>query len=442
VDNHRQDDFTPRAFRTRDYGATWTAITDGLPAGQFVSVLRADPAHDGLLYAGTERGVFVSFDDGAHWSSLQRNLPNVIVTDLLVHDRDLIVATMGRAIWVLDDLTPLRQANAIAPQAQAFLFPPAPAIRVRVNQNKDTPLPPEEPAGENPPVGAVIDYWLAQDAQGPLQIEIRGEHGELVRSFASDDSRPDLGADRYFAATWLHPQDAPSSRAGAHRFVWELRYPRPRAPAYEYDISTAWGADTPVVPRGGLVLPGQYRVLMRVDGREYEAALSVQADPRVSLDAVGAEAALELMHATQRSLARLTDATLEVGYLSGQLEATEKSASAAGARVTIASLRKQLEPLTSGEEDTNTRLTGIAEALTELEKDLEGTDAAPTEPQRQLLAACDERLERALALWQQIEREGLARLNTALGRNGLALISVPPPDQIPRAPASPGVERP
>ena len=442
VDNHRQDDFTPRAFRTRDYGATWTAITDGLPAGQFVTVLRADPARDGLLYAGTERGVFVSFDDGAHWTPLQRDLPNAIVTDLLVHDRDLIVATMGRAIWVLDDLTPLRQANAIAPQGQAFLFAPAPAIRVRANQNKDTPLPPEEPAGENPPAGAMIDYWLAHDARGPLQIEIRDERGTIVRSFASDESRQDPGADRYFAATWLHPQDAPSPRAGAHRFVWDLRYPRPQAPGYEYSISTAWGADTPIVPQGALVPPGQYRVLMRVDGRDYEAALSVRADPRVSFDAAGADAALELMRATQRALARLTDATLEVGYLTAQLEATEKSVSAGGARAAIASLRKQLEPLTSGEEDTNTRLAGIAEGLTALENDLEGTDAAPTEPQRQLLAACDERLERALTLWQQIEREGLARLNTALERDGLAPISIPPPDQIPRTPASPGKERP
>src|SRR3989475_385789 len=152
-----------------------------------------------LLYAGTDRGVFVSFDDGVRWRSLQRNLPSVIVTDLLVHDRDLIVATMGRAIWVLDDLTPLRQAAILEQKTRAYLFAPAPAIRVRANQNKDTPLPPEEPAGENPPSGAVIDYWLAKDAKKPLQIEIRDERGAVVRSFSSDESPPAPKATRYFA---------------------------------------------------------------------------------------------------------------------------------------------------------------------------------------------------------------------------------------------------
>src|SRR5262249_50265817 len=172
VDNHRQDDFTSLAFRTRDHGATWTPIAAGLPSGRYVTVVRADPARDGLLYAGTDRGVFVSFDDGASWRSLKRNLPEVLVTDLLVHDRDLILGTMGRAIWVMDALGPLRQAAAIPAGAKAVLFRPAPALRLRANQNKDTPLPPEEPAGRNPPVGAVIDYWLAKSEKGPLKIEI------------------------------------------------------------------------------------------------------------------------------------------------------------------------------------------------------------------------------------------------------------------------------
>jgi hypothetical protein len=445
VDNHRQDDFAPRAFRTRDYGATWAAITNGLPAGHYVSALRADPARAGLLYAGTDRGVFVSLDDGAHWSSLQRDLPSVIVTDLLVHDRDLIVATMGRGIWVLDDLTPLRQADAIAVDASAHLFAPAPAFRVRVNQNRDTPLPPEEPAGENPPVGAYVDYWLARDAQTPVQIEIRDEHDEVVRSFASDEAPVDLGAHRYFAASWIRPPDPPSASAGAHRFVWNLRGPRPRVPAYEYNIGVAWGQDTPILPQGALVPPGSYRVLLRVDGSEYEAPLSVRPDPRIEFDSAAATAALELMRQTQSTLDRLTDATLQVGFLNARLDATEKSlsqGSSAHAGAAITTARQAVGPLVNGENDDSEHLAHIAEVLTALENDLEGSDAAPTEPQRQVLAASERRLERALALWEKIQAEELPRLNAALGLDGLTAIEIPPPSRIPRRPASPGVERP
>ena len=446
ADNHRQDDFSPRAWRTRDFGATWTAIVDGLPAGHYVSVLRADPVRAGLLYAGTDRGVFVSFDDGAHWSTLQRDLPSVIVTDLLVHENDLIVATMGRGIWVLDDVTPLRAAAAIGAEASAFLFTPAPAIRLRVNQNRDTPLPPEEPAGENPPVGAYLDYWLARDAQAALRIEILDEQGALVRSFASDEPAPDLGADRYFAAAWLHPAPGPSARAGTHRFVWDLRYARPRAPGYEYSLSTAWGADTPIVPQGALVPPGPYRVRLLVDGGTYESALSVRADPRVEFDPAAAQAALSLMRATQQSLARLTDAKLEVDYLTAQLDAAQASLAGKGnparTRKAVAALRKRLEPLTTGEADNTPKLEAIGEVLTALENDLEASDQAPTDPQRQLLAASDTRLERALTLWVEIESTGLAHLNAALGQDGLAPIAIPPADKIPRTQKSPGQERP
>jgi hypothetical protein len=162
VDNQRQDDFSPRVFKTHDYGKTWTKITNGLPDGHFVGVVRADTVKAGLLYAGTDAGVYVSFDDGSHWQALQRNLPVAWVRDLLVHDNDLIAATQGRAIWVLDDLSPLRQLDAKIANAPAHLFTPAPAIRVRRDQNKDTPPPADTPLGTNPPTGAVIDTPLAK----------------------------------------------------------------------------------------------------------------------------------------------------------------------------------------------------------------------------------------------------------------------------------------
>ena len=435
VDNHRQDDFAPRAFRTRDYGATWTPIVSGLPEGHYVAVVRADPARDGLLYAGTDRGVYVSFGDGAVWRSLQRNLPSVIVTDLLVHDRDLIVATMGRAIWVLDDLSPLRQAGAIEPRARAVLFAPAPAIRLRANQNRDTPLPPEEPAGENPPAGAVIDYWLAKDVKGPLEIEIRDEHGKVVRRFSSADSPAPRKATRYFAPQWLKPGDPPSARAGAHRLVWDLRLSPPKSAAHEYSISTVRGADTPILPQGPLVLPGTYTIVLRARGQEQEARLEVRPDPRLGFDRTAAAAALELARATEKSMARLADASLEVDYVKRQLDALAPRLEG-GARKAAATardaLKDRLAPLTSGEGDTSPRLDAIAEALRSLHDDIEGSDAAPTEPQSQALAACDDRLDRALTLWRLAKEKGLSALNTALAGAGLKPIVIPPASQIPQ----------
>ena len=216
-------------MRTHDNGKTWTKITNGLPDGHFVAVVRADPIRKGLLYAGTDVGVYVSFDDGDAWQPLQRNLPVAWVRDLLVHGNDLIAATQGRAIWVLDDVSPLREINASIAHADAHLFAPAPAIRVRGSQNKDTPPPADTALGTNPPTGAIIDYTLGKSAKRVV-IEIRatgaGADGKprVVRRFASDDKTPPIKAERYFAEAWTKPVAKPSPEPGAHRFVWNLRW--------------------------------------------------------------------------------------------------------------------------------------------------------------------------------------------------------------------------
>ena len=266
VDNHRQDDVRPYVFRTRDYGATWTEIGAGLPAGHYVSVVRADPERVGLLYAGTELGVSVSFDDGATWQSLSFNLPPAWVHDLLVKDRDLVAATVGRALWVLDDLAPLRQ-RATGAAAAPRLYAPSPAYRLRVNQNKDTPLTQETPLGRNPPTGAVIDYYLPQAAKGPVELEIFDGAGALVRRYSSADADEDLGAEPYFSSSWLKAPLRLSSAAGSHRFVWDLRYPRPRALEYQWSIAASPFESAALTPAGPLALPGDYRLALVVDGR-------------------------------------------------------------------------------------------------------------------------------------------------------------------------------
>ncbi|MGH8370645.1 MAG: hypothetical protein ACRESC_06655, partial [Gammaproteobacteria bacterium] len=180
VDTHRKDDNDTYIYRTHDYGRSWTQISDGIPAGQFVYVVRQDLKAPKLLYAGTNAGVYVSFDDGDHWQSLQLNLPTARVRDLTLHGDDLVAGTQGRAIWVLDDVTPLREASSKLLDASAYLFSPADAFRVRNDVNKDTPLPPEIPAGENPPSGAVIDYWLGAHTSGPVQLTIYDDNGQLI----------------------------------------------------------------------------------------------------------------------------------------------------------------------------------------------------------------------------------------------------------------------
>ncbi|MGH9441901.1 MAG: WD40/YVTN/BNR-like repeat-containing protein, partial [Thermoanaerobaculia bacterium] len=281
VDTHRLDDFSPHAYATHDGGRTWKAITGGFPGDDFVQVVRADPVRRGLLYAGTNSGVFVSFDDGARWQPLKLNLPTAWVGDLLVHGNDLVAATQGRAIWVLDDVSPLRELAGGVPEAAAHLFAPADAFRLRRDENRDTPLPPETPLGPNPPAGAVLDYVLPSGSGGPISIEILDARGERVRGFSSDDSAGRPPAERYFSEAWTRPEPLPPTSAGHHRFVWDLRGDRPKATNYDYSIAAIWGDDTPIEPDGPLVPPGRYTVKLTAGGKSWSQPLTLRMDPRV-----------------------------------------------------------------------------------------------------------------------------------------------------------------
>ncbi len=428
VDNHRQNDFRPSIFRTHDYGASWMPAVGDLPANHFVSVVRADPGRAGVLYAGTETGVFVSFDDGAHWQSLQRNLPTAWVRDLLVHGDDLIAATQGRAIWVLDDLTPLRQFDAVAAGAHAQLFRPATAIRLRKNQNRDTPLPREEPVGRNPPAGAVIDYWLGAPAR-VVTLEIRDSTGALVRRYASDSPEPEPAATRYFSEDWIMPAPLPGTAAGMHRFVWDLRYPRPRAMEFEYSISTAFGIGVPVVPEGALAGPGTYRVVLGVDGQEHSAPLTVLMDPRVLVDPGALAEALRLSREAQELLARHYAGAAELEFVKERI--AELRDSQVRERDVLAALdvfEARAKPLENGSGDhpDNLNLKAIGEVLRSIAKDVEESDRAPTQAQQRALAETGQRLDAALAAWNELRAGELSRLNASLRRAGIAPIVIPP----------------
>jgi photosystem II stability/assembly factor-like uncharacterized protein len=428
VDNHRQDDFAPRILRTHDGGKTWTDVGAGLPAGHFAEVVRSDPTTAGLLYAGTDAGVFVSFDDGAHWQSLQRNLPTAWVRDLLVHDGDLIVATQGRAIWVLDDLTPLRQHAKLAASADV-LFAPAPAIRVRGSQNKDTPPPADTALGENPPTGAVIDYRLARNAQ-KVALEIRDASGHVVRGFASDVSEKYPEAERYFAKEWTRPPAQLSAAAGMHRFVWDLRLARPRAVHYDYGINAVFGDGTPILPQGMVVAPGDYTVALSVDGKTQTAPLKIVADPRVPLDASALNAALVFAGEVGKSLERDYVAYGQVKDVGEQLGKLGDGAGGKPVQDAIGKYKSAVGPLQSGAGAESENLGDIGGVLSAIAADLEGSDRAPTQPQRDVVAAADQRLERALKQWDGVQKNELVALNAALRKAGKAEIRVPAPDQV------------
>ncbi len=401
VDRHRLDDYRPYIYRTHDYGRHWALVTDGLEAPGYVHAVRADPVRPGLLFAATETGVFVSFDDGDHWQSLQLNLPRAPVHDLVIEQGDLIVATHGRAFWILDDIELLRQLKPGLEQQPVVLFRPRSAYRLVRSTNTDTPLPPEEPQGENPPDGAILDYWLGRPVREPVVLEIRTEGGELVRAFSSAAPalEPDLAAIRV-APEWIAPPAALSAAPGAHRFVWDLRYAPPAAFDYSYPIA-AVPHRTPAIPQGPRVLPGRYQILLRVNGAVYRTVLEVQADPRRHT----APEALRRQLMVLRSLV----AEMNRSYrLAQQMEAAAARLNTAGSTPSKergqqqTSLRQVLLRLAGDEPGgmrwANRQLAALLEAL-------DGTDALPTAAQAEAMARLRSAIDHAVRQWEQLQAE-------------------------------------
>ncbi len=283
VSRLRLDDLRPYIYRTHDGGKHWTLVTSGLPADAPVNAVREDTVRRGLLFCGTERTVYVSRDDGAHWESLQNNLPSTSIRDLVVHGNDIVVGTHGRSFWILDDIAPLRTAPSGNLAANgAYLFKPANAYRVRRDTWSDTPLPPEEPAGQNPPDGAIIDYALASDARGPVTIAIYDAAGRLAREYKSIDKPAPIDPEITVPTYWVRTPRVPAATAGLHRFVWDYRYATPRSVSYDYPIS-AIEHDTPLVPQGVLAMPGRYTVKLTADGHTSTQSFVLKMDPRVNI---------------------------------------------------------------------------------------------------------------------------------------------------------------
>jgi len=317
----RLDDQKPYMYRTRDGGATWQLITSGMPDNGPVNVIREDPGHRGLLFSGTERSVFYSIDDGDSWNSLRLNLPPSSMRDLVIKGNDLVVGTHGRSIWILDNIAPLRELAEAAQSSDPYLFDPQEAIRVRGNMFSDTPLPPEEPTGKNPPDGATLDYYLPM-AAGVVTVEVLDATGNAIRAFSNEDSEAKIDTTSLPHPTyWIRPQQRVATDAGQHRLVWDLRREPPRGSRREFSIAAVLH-DTPDGPHGPFVHPGIYTVRLTVDGKAVQKPLQVSLDPRVQIS----DSDLDLQ--TQLSLAMYeahASAQGSVEVIDRKLEATNVS---------------------------------------------------------------------------------------------------------------------
>ncbi len=276
VNRIRCDDQTPHIYKTTDGGATWKKIITGLP-NEPINAVREDAVRKGLLFAGSENAVYVSFDAGEHWQSLQLNMPSTSIRDLVIKDDDLVIGTHGRSFWILDNISSLRQLNA-STKNQVALFKPQVATRVRWNMNTDTPLPPEEPAGENPPDGAMIEYYLPNATNDIVQIDILNQQKEVIRTFKSNDTLykiPDVNIPLY----WIRPQKIVSNQSGMHRLLWDMKYTPLNLPV-SYPM-TAVKNNTAPDATAPWVLPGTYTVRMTIGSKTLEQPLEIKMDPRV-----------------------------------------------------------------------------------------------------------------------------------------------------------------
>ncbi|HET7226328.1 MAG TPA: hypothetical protein VFK69_11515 [Candidatus Eisenbacteria bacterium] len=429
VDRHRLDDRRPYIYRTHDGGRSWQLVTAGIPADQFVNAVREDPKRRGLLYAATEQGVQVSFDDGDHWQSLQLGLPVTSVRDLVVKGDDLVIATHGRGIWILDDVTPLRQLDREVADAPAWLFQPAKGYRVRPAGFTGTPMPKDEPMAPNPPAGAAIDYALAAAARQPVTLEIRDAAGQLVRRYSSADSiAVQDPAHMRTAPQWIVPEPHLAATPGMHRFVWSLQY----AP-----VEVTPGGRPRRGGDGAWAPPGDYAVTLTVNGTALHRTLSLAPDPRVKLDAADYRAEFELARRVETISARLAKASTAAGAMRKAL--TDRSRHASGALVdALDQFSARLTELSGDTPVANPAnafafppkhiesLRWLTDALGNLHQMVDGADAAPSPDTR---VACDKlqaMTDASLVSWQRFATRDLDALNRRLQDGGLAPIAPGP----------------
>jgi photosystem II stability/assembly factor-like uncharacterized protein len=421
VNTLRLDDLRPHIFATHDSGKTWTEIVNGIPAGQIVNAVREDPERKGLLFAGTEKGVYVSFDDGSNWESLRMNLPASSVRDLIVTSDDLVVATHGRGFWILDNITPLRQPTK---RRETFLLKPQIALRVRANLNTDTPLPPDEPAGENPPDGAMIDYFLAKDASGPVTIEIKDEKGQSDRKYSSADKTIVANPKRLrIPSYWIRPPQSVSTKAGMHRFLWDMHYPPIAGVEPEFPISATYRNTAPQAT-SPWVLPGNYMVTLTVDGKTFTEPLKIAMDPRVKGSLADLQDQFDLSWRLYQLRLTLAPIGEEFGNIAEQL--TKLKARAAERPDLTQKLEAFVQTLMKfGPPHPRPGAPPslfVLDSTTQLFDEIEVADAAPTAATKAAVADLETKAGPMMDAWQKLLESDLPPLNQQLKQAGFSEI--------------------
>ena len=424
VDRHKNDDLKPYIYKTSDFGKSWTKIANGIPDGAYVHAVRQDPVNKNLLYAGTELGVYVSFDDGGHWQPLQLNLPTTPIDDLIVKNNDLAVATNGRSFWILDDLSPLRELTPEMANQDVILYRPAPVYRMNFPEAVDK----RRPVGENPPNGLVVSYYLNTAPKGEITLDVLDGSGKPVRHYSSKPSNkfeqppewPDLEA----------PPELLPTNAGMNRFPWNLRYDSPT------EIPGAFYAGNG--PEGPIVLPGTYTLKLTVDGKSYAAPAEIKLDPRVHASPDDLAKQMDLEMKVRDDIEALHIAVNQIRGVRSQLEVVKRRLEEEGDRgkdmvAAIDDLNKKMDPVEQAliqvkrkSSEGNLEYPNMLNAQYEtLRLFVENADTAPTESELSVFDGLHGRLQTQLTAWKQIASSDVPAINERVRRESISLIEVP-----------------
>lgn len=433
VDCHGTGDYKPYLYRTHDYGHTWTSITNGLPtdqpSGSFARVIRADTGRQGLLFAGTESSVYVSFDDGDHWQSLALNLPNTSYRDMIVKGSDLVVGTYGRGFWILDDISPLRQIARSMAGEPAHLFTPVEATRVRRNVNDDTPFPPEVPHALNPPAGVTLYYSLGSAPAGDVTLDIRDDHGTLIRHVSSRLTTTATEPPPPVPDFWVETPKPLPTVVGLNRTSWDLRCDSPPAFNHSYQINANPG-ETPASPEGPLVPPGKYEVTLSVDGKSYREPLIVRNDPRSPATTADLRKQFALQMKLYDCSRKAWLSYHEIAVDRESIAAVLKGAPAPDVATAAHSLDDKFSAIEGtmgfgrgfrgfgGPPRQPTFATAQMGAVRQLET-LDWGDMAPNDAMRKACATQCEEMDKLMKQWAALQTKDLPALNAVLTRNHL-----------------------
>ena len=422
VDRHKLDDLHPYIYKTHDFGKTWTKITNGIADTTFAHVVREDPKRKGLLYAGTETGLYVSFDDGARWQPLQLNLPTTPIHDLAVKDDDLVVATHGRAFWILDDVSPLRQLSDEIGKADVHLYTPAAAYRFRSERSRGSFL------AENPPDGAVIDYYLKGEQKDEITLDILDGSGKTIRHFTSKEKAEEVKRPAERAGVQEDKERLPTA-AGMHRFVWNLRYELPTlVPGPIWDMGA---------PHGRMALPGNYQAKLTVGGKSYTAPMEVKLDPRITTSMADLQKQFELVGKIDDALGEEHGAVIKMRNLRAQLEALRmrvdgdpKTADVIAASQSIdkkmsAAEAELIEVLVKSTQDMCNYPTKLSNKLAYLENVVDSADTPPNQQSYEYFEEMRSKVNGELAIWKNIVEHDLAELNQKIQKAEIPAVGLP-----------------